>query len=145
MIRLLRIAATAITALVAGPALAEPAMWEVSDGDSKVWVFGSVHALPADFAWRTALFDEKLILADKVYFEADIGPLGQIALGGKIAALMAEGADEPWLDRLTYDQRDSLAAGLAGSGFGLAQAAQMPPWLIVVLIEGKILQDTGYV
>lgn len=138
------IAAGLAVATLATPAFAEPAMWEVSDSDSKVWLFGSVHALPADLDWRTALFDEKLQLADKVYFEADVGPLGQIALGAKMTALLAEGPGEPWLDRLSYEQRDQLAAGLAGSGVGLAQAATMPPWLIVVLLESQLMVNAGY-
>ena len=33
---------------------AAPAIWEVSDSDSKVWLFGSVHVLPPAIAWRTA-------------------------------------------------------------------------------------------
>lgn len=74
---------TAAIALVFGlalPAQAAPALWKVSDADSSIWLFGSVHVLPESAIWRTKLFDDTLNNADKVYFETDVGPDAQIEL-----------------------------------------------------------------
>ncbi|RZA19315.1 MAG: hypothetical protein EOP02_19090, partial [Proteobacteria bacterium] len=51
------------------PALSQPAMWRISDEDSQVWLFGSVHAFNARVKWRTAAFNRALNAADLVYFE----------------------------------------------------------------------------
>jgi len=56
----------------AGPAAAAPAMWRVSDGDSDVYLFGTLHALKPDLKWRTPLYDEVLARAGTVWFEADM-------------------------------------------------------------------------
>lgn len=56
----------------AGVASAAPAMWEVRDKDSVVYLFGSMHVLRPDVRWRTAAFDRAYAAADKVWFETRI-------------------------------------------------------------------------
>lgn len=73
-------AAAAILFSLALPAHAAPALWKVSDADSSIWLFGSIHLLPPDTEWRTELFDQTLNNAEKVYFEADVGPEAQVDL-----------------------------------------------------------------
>jgi len=58
--------------VAAGPAAAAPAMWRVSDGDSDVYLFGTLHALKPGLKWRTPLYDEVLARAGVVWFEADM-------------------------------------------------------------------------
>ncbi|SMQ63532.1 hypothetical protein SAMN06295905_0829 [Devosia lucknowensis] len=62
------------------PALAAPALWQVSDEDSSVWLFGSVHMLRADTEWRSSAFEKVMSKVDKVYFETDIGPEAQMLI-----------------------------------------------------------------
>jgi len=56
----------------AGTAQAAPAMWRVSDADSQVYLFGTLHALQPGQAWRTPLYDAVLARAGTVWFEADL-------------------------------------------------------------------------
>lgn len=56
----------------AGAAGAAPAMWRVSDGDSQVYLFGTLHALKPGLAWRTPLYDAVMARAGTVWFEADV-------------------------------------------------------------------------
>lgn len=57
---------------IAGSAAAAPAMWRVSDGDSQVYLFGTLHALKPGLAWRTPLYDAVMARAGTVWFEADM-------------------------------------------------------------------------
>lgn len=57
---------------VAGPAAAAPAMWRVSDADSDIYLFGTLHALKPSLKWRTPLYDRVLARAVTVWFEADM-------------------------------------------------------------------------
>ena len=45
---------------LAAPAAAAPAMWRISDDDSQVWLFGSVHAFNTRVKWRTSAFNKAL-------------------------------------------------------------------------------------
>ncbi len=90
-------------------------MWQVSDADSSVWLFGSIHVLPPTIDWRTPAFDAILGKADEVYFEADIGPLGQLGLILQ-SLTMGFTAHDPWLDALTPEQSAGLAAAIAPLG-----------------------------
>jgi uncharacterized protein YbaP (TraB family) len=65
-----------IAILVVRPAIAAPAIWEVRDADSSIWLFGSIRNLPADLQWRTPLFDEVLANAQNVVFEEDTSKIG---------------------------------------------------------------------
>ena len=55
-----------------GTAQAAPAMWRVSDADSQIYLFGTLHALKPGLKWRTPLYDQVLARADTVWFEADM-------------------------------------------------------------------------
>ena len=62
----------AAAALIAGAAQAAPAMWRVSNGASKVYLFGTLHALKPETQWRTPLYNQVLQQAGTVWFEADM-------------------------------------------------------------------------
>src|SRR5437763_1368623 len=53
-------------ALVAAPApaktaqAARPALWAVSDADTTIYLFGTIHLLPDKYQWRTAKFDQAI-------------------------------------------------------------------------------------
>ena len=47
----------------------EPALWELSAGKSKVYLFGSIHMLPRDWAWRTKAIDAAILSSSVFVFE----------------------------------------------------------------------------
>src|SRR5688572_10627767 len=70
-LRRIGLATAAVAALAGGPATAEPALWEVTGGESTVWLFGSVHLLPeGGFTIGDALADA-LVGAGRVCLEID--------------------------------------------------------------------------
>ena len=127
-------AAGAVLLAAAAPALATPAMWTVSDADSKLYVFGSIHVLPPNTDWRTPAFDSALATAPEVYFETDIGPLGMAALAFKMITAEVAAAQHPWMAELSADQRQTLAAAIKPLGLDLDTAGRMPPWALEVQI-----------
>jgi uncharacterized protein YbaP (TraB family) len=50
-------------------ARAQPALWEMSAGKSKVYLFGSVHMLPRDWPWRTKAIDQAIRASNIFVFE----------------------------------------------------------------------------
>ena len=131
--------------LAAMPAVARaaPAIWEVSDADSKVWLVGSVHLLPKDLTWRTAKLDDLVSQSEQVYFEADIGPLGQLAVvinGIK----MGFGQKADWLATLTPEQKDKLSAAVTPLGLSAEQLGTFQPWLADAMVQETVIEHLGY-
>ena len=117
-------------------------MWEARDADSRIVLFGSVHGLPADVNWRSSAFDTALADADLVYFETDIGPLGVVALTIKLMVQQFQTINDPWLQRLSDEQRERLQKALTPLGVTLDQAATMPPWLISLQLTYSAMQSS---
>ena len=58
--------AVAMATFASPAAAASPAMWHMSDKDSEVWLFGTIHLLPPGMKWRTKEFNTALAAADTV-------------------------------------------------------------------------------
>ena len=56
----------------AGAASAAPALWKVSDADSEIYLFGTLHALTPGAKWRTPAYDAAYARAGTLWFEADM-------------------------------------------------------------------------
>lgn len=132
-------AALLALALTVAPALAEPALWKVSDADSHVWLFGSVHILDSEREWRTPQFDAALEESELVYFEVI---LDVDAYATMTRLTLTEGMNRGGKtldDFLTVDQRAILRAIAAANGIDYATIRRMRPWLA----ELTLIQQSG--
>ncbi|MHA6692847.1 TraB/GumN family protein [Devosia sp. A449] len=126
------------------PALADPALWEVRDDDSSIWLFGSFHILPEGTEWRTELFDGVLAEADSVVFETDVRPAAIAQMGANAFArgiyvdgtLLTDVMDEA----LEAQLRQQAAAMDMPMGMVLA----MRPWMATNTITVQMLAAHGY-
>ena len=57
---------------VAGAAGAAPALWRVKGDHAEIYLFGTLHALPPNLAWRTPAYDAAYAEASTVWFEASM-------------------------------------------------------------------------
>lgn len=151
MLRLIRRVTSSLAALMvalgatgaAAPASAEPALWRVADADSEVWIFGSVHILPADLDWRRPELAAALAAVDIVYFEAPVDLLAQM----RLASLIRERGI--YLDG--HSLRDDLSAkGLAALTRVAAELGQpierylpMKPWLAFTTLTFEAATASG--
>ena len=124
-------------------AQAAPALWEVSDADSKIWLFGSMHIIPQGTQWHTPLFDDTLAKAAKVYFEADIGPWGTLGASIWVIKNAIANAQHPWLPDLTPEQRGKLDEAATRFGLKPDSEGMYDPWLTAELIESMALAKPG--
>lgn len=137
-------ASLALLMLSGASATAAPAIWKVSDEDSSIWLFGSVHLLPPDIEWRTPRLDKILSKADRVYFETDVGIEAQMRI-------------MPMTIELAYNQDGTLLNETIGSKLTSrvrAAAVQydipmpllltMRPWMAATTLSIGPLQESGY-
>jgi hypothetical protein len=113
----------------AGQAAAAPAMWRVSDGDSQVFLFGTLHALKPSQTWRTPLYDAVLARAGTVWFEADL----QSGDADTIRLLV---------QRYGFDPDRPLSRKLAPSDLGalarqtdLSRVDHLRPWAAALMLS----------
>jgi len=129
--------------LVTG-ARAAPALWQVSDGDSKIWLFGSIHLLPPDVEWRTDTFDQTLANADRVYFETDVGPSVQASI---LASAMSKGLNPlgtTLSSQLDKDDVAALRATITKWELPVGYIQSMRPWLATTLITTAVISHAGF-
>lgn len=138
------LAVLTIALAFAGGAQAAPAIWKVSDEDSSVWLFGSIHLLPPGTEWRTEIFDNLIDEADRVYFETDLGPAAQPKI---IALTMEQGFAR---DGRLLNQR--ISEKLMGKVRSAAERFAVPvptllamqPWMAASTISVSALVQAGY-
>jgi hypothetical protein len=129
---------------LATPATAAPGIWEISDSDSAIWLFGSFHMLPEGAEWRTVLFDTVLADADKVVFETDVSAAAMARVG---ADAFARGiyVDGTMLTDVIGDDVEAKLRQQAGViGLQLGPVLAMKPWMATNAITVAALAGKGY-
>jgi uncharacterized protein len=121
------------------PALAAPALWKVSDADSSVWLFGSIHLMDAGREWRTAQLDDLVRTADHVYFEIVLDAATYATIT-RLTLTDGYSHDGRRLDDyLTAEQAEKLHAALEASGLPYPGVRQMRPWLVDLTLSQRAL------
>lgn len=121
------------------PALAAPALWKVSDADSSVWLFGSIHLMDTGRAWRTPQLDDLVRTADHVYFEIVLDAATYATIT-RLTLTDGYSHDGRRLDDyLTAEQAEKLHAALEASGLPYPGVRQMRPWLVDLTLSQRAL------
>jgi uncharacterized protein YbaP (TraB family) len=128
------LAALGLAALAAGAAVpadartARPAMWKVSDHDTDIYLFGTVHLLPPGTQWRTARFDKAANDAGTLVVETIIDEKNPQAFAAELARLSVRPGLPPILDRVRPEKRAALQGVIAKSGLPVAALNNMETW-----------------
>ena len=135
------IAASLVWTACAGAAQAAPALWEVRDKDSVVYLFGSMHVLAPNVRWRTRAFDHAYAAADRVWFEtrADIGPDRIKAL----VDLYGVDPDRSLTEKLSPTALATLRPVLDRDGVPLEQVERLRPWAAAMMLSVAPMTQKG--
>jgi uncharacterized protein YbaP (TraB family) len=124
------------------PRAAQPALWQVSDADTTIYLFGTIHLLPEHFHWRTAKFDEAVQSSQQLVVETIVDEKDP----GKIMSVLASLAFNtpnlpPLLQRVPPDKRAALAAAVKESGFPAQGFDRMETWAAAFILLGNQYRD----
>lgn len=129
--------------LMAGQALAVPAMWQVGQGNRVVTIYGTVHALPKPEPgrdWLTPAAARAFGTADALVVEV-VFPENPAAMQAKTLQIGLLPAPVPIMDRVPADLRPRLAALVAQSGLPAAAFDRMKTWLAAItLVQMEIVR-----
>ena len=121
---------------------AKPAMWKLSDPDTTIYLFGTVHVLPSDLKWRTARFDQTVGQAKELVLEINDQD-DKAAIGQLYKRLAFSPGLPPVLDRVPADKRDALAAAIEKAGLKPAQLDPMETWAVAVTLGASMYAGMG--
>ncbi|MEP3421208.1 MAG: TraB/GumN family protein [Erythrobacter sp.] len=131
-----------VTELPSGPE--GPALWKVSDEDTTIYLFGTVHALPDDIVWYDAEIDAALNSSDTVVTEIKMDPASEAAMQqlSMQKGLSADGTNLRSL--LDEEQTAAYEAAVAQLGLPIEALDALEPWLAGLTLGVLPLVQQGY-
>jgi uncharacterized protein YbaP (TraB family) len=136
--------------LACGAALADeasargrPALWQVSDRDTTVYLFGTIHLLPKDYAWRTPAFDKAIAGSQSLVVETIVDSSNPAALAGEMARLAFRPGLPPLAVRVPPAKRAMLEAAIAKTGVPRPAFDRMETWAAAFVLLGTQFKDIG--
>lgn len=113
---------------------ASPALWKVRNGDSTVYIFGSLHILPPSFEWRTPAIKTAIETSDIFVFEVPVDDAATQRQKDFIVknGLLPRGASlRKVLNRIEFDTYSRV---LLGAGLKPEHFTRYRPWLAAVVV-----------
>lgn len=136
-------AAFAALGLAGGCAQAQPPMWVVSDADSELVLFGSVHVLPPGLDWRPKALVSAIDHADDLWFELPVDQSSDLAVAQLAAAHGYLPVDKSLSSLLSPDGAQRLARICVKYGLSAPQIDRFEPWLAEVALAGATYRASG--
>jgi uncharacterized protein YbaP (TraB family) len=119
-----------------------PALWSVSDADSTIYLFGTVHVLRPDTPWGSAKVDAAFDASQNVIFEIS-NPDDQSALMPLIQQYGLS-PQTPLSSLLTVEELAHLDVAARSIGGSAAQFDPLRPWLVALSLSVAPLVKAGY-
>ncbi|MBA3897559.1 MAG: TraB/GumN family protein [Sphingomonadaceae bacterium] len=145
-----RIALAAVAALAlischstgteAAARVAKPALWKVSDADTTIYLFGTIHLLPKALDWQSP----KILAAERAsqalvletVLDKDPKKTGAIMMGLGVSPGLP-----PLLDRVPADKRTALQRVVTRSGVPLTLLDTLETWAAALTLSSSALHD----
>lgn len=125
-----------------GPVTPAPALWKLSDPDTTIYLFGSVHALPADVNWLTPVLEQAVGSAETLVLEVDTREAERNA--PSLFAAMGQAIGLPPLNaRIDPELRPVLTEVIAKSGIAPQALDMMESWAAALTIAAAQLRAAG--
>lgn len=138
---LLALSPTASAAKV--PQVARPALWAVSDADTTVYLFGTIHLLPENTQWRTPKLDQAVNSSQQLIVETIVDQKNPTKLMQALTSLAFSPGLPPLADRVPAAKRSALADAVRKSGLPAQALDRMETWAAAFILLGNQFRDMG--
>ena len=125
------------------PTTAHPALWEVSDADTTIYLFGTIHLLPEQLQWRTAKFDQALDSSQQLVVETIVDQQHPESLQAAEFSLGFKAGLPPIEKRVPPSKVAKLKAAIAATGVPEKYFDQMKTWLAAIQLLGVQFRSMG--
>lgn len=137
----------ALMAAVAAPAMAEdaanvsPALWVVEDADTKIYLFGTVHALDGKQAWFNDEVKTAYDASQELVLEAILPEPASVQ--GKVLKLAIDTSGKTLTSKLTPEVAGLLKAELTKAGAPANAFDMFEPWFVSTALAAITFQKMG--
>lgn len=121
--------------VVAAPPMAEPAspaLWKVSDADTTIYLFGTVHALPPGIDWYRGKVSQAFEGSQELVTEISETDPAKMQAAVMAKAVLPDG--KTLRPMLAEDQRKAFEAALAQYGMPAEAFDRMKPWYAAIAL-----------
>ena len=126
-----------------GPGM--PQMWTMSDEDTTVHFFGTVHLLRPELEWRSPAFEAAFDAADTVYFEVDMkreDAQGRVMKDFVMRGMYQDG--RTLRDTLGAHEETVVEAAMESVGVPLDAFNSFEPWMAAINLSVMKLTADGF-
>jgi uncharacterized protein YbaP (TraB family) len=127
----------------AAEAKGAPALWSVSDADTTVYLFGTIHLLPDKYSWRTARFDRAVAGSNELVLETIVDEKDPMKLVGILTRLGFSNNVAPIASRVPAAKVPALEAAIAQSGIPRSAFDKMESWAAAFMLLANQFKDLG--
>jgi hypothetical protein len=131
------------SAAQAGTHVARPALWSVSDADTTVYLFGTIHLLPDNYQWRTPKIEQAVGGSQQLVIETIVDEKDPMKLFGILMRIGMSSGLPPLVDRVPADKRAALLDAVKKSGFPPKTLDNMETWAAAFILLGNQFKDLG--
>ena len=123
-------------------ALPGPALWQVADKDTTIYLFGTVHALPEGKNWFDGRIERAFNESDELVTEIDVSNAAGSAQALQAAAMLPEG--QSLRTMMNADDRMEYEAALVTLGLPVEALDRYEPWFAAITLSLLPLLRSGY-
>ncbi len=122
-----------------------PSLWSISDEDTTVYLFGTVHMLRPSIQWRFDEFEQALDEADTIVFEADLkSEEGQRAVTRDFNQRGMFQDGRTLREALPDNDEALIEEALASTGMPMDAFNAFEPWMVAINLSAMKLLAEGY-
>jgi uncharacterized protein YbaP (TraB family) len=121
-----------------------PAVWLLSDEDTKIYLFGTNHILPPGFKWRSPAVESAVKAADALVVETYTTPEEEAALEAEVLPLMFLAEPKPFVKRFPKKHRAQIREDIRQAGIPAESLDTMQTWAGGMMIGlASVFEDYG--
>ena len=127
---------------VPAPALAKPALWKISDGDTTIYLFGTIHLLPEGIDWYHGTVATAFEQSGQLVTE-----IPEVNQGETVSLMMKHGLlpqGQTLRGLMTAEEKTKYEATMTGMGLPPAAFDRYKPWFAAMALSILPLQRQGY-
>ena len=140
---ILAVATAPTTAASARTRSAGPALWQVSDKDTTVYLFGTIHLLPKNSSWRTPKFEQAVQKSQGLVLETLIDTANPAQLAGLMAQMGFASGLPPIASRVAPEKVPLLESAIAKTKLPRPVFDRMETWAAAFTLLSVQFQTIG--